>query len=464
MKLVFYGGVKQVTGANYLLESGADRQGGPSTRFARSGRPIRILVDCGMKQGGNYAERMNWEPFSYDPATINAVFITHSHVDHIGLLPKLYKGGFRGKIFSTPPCRDFSELLLYDSQHVLEDEARRFRLPALYSDEDIKGLMKLWEGVNYHQPIEVGPFKMELYNAGHILGSSCVLIGNGKRKILFSGDLGNSPAPIIGDKEVMPECDYCLIESTYGDRIHEGLDKRKDIIEDMIEDTVKAKGVLMIPAFAMERSQELLYEINDLISHGRIPHVPVFIDSPLAIKLSDVYQRYAEYFSEEAVFGIKSSEKLLDFPMLKRTLTTEESRGIADVSPPKVILAGAGMMNAGRILYHLKDYLPDPKSTLLIVGYQAEGSLGRRVLEGAKEVKIHGEKVPVKCRIKAIGGYSAHADQPQLLNWLKPGRQKLKKVFVVQGEEQSSQVLAQKIRDELAIKAEIPEMGKTYNL
>jgi len=283
-------------------------------------------------------------------------------------------------------------------------------------------------------------------------------------RLVFSGDLGNSPAPIIGNKEPLPATDYCLIESTYGDRIHEDLSQRRMLIEDAIEETVKAGGVLMIPAFAMERSQQLLFEINNLMSEGRVPKVPVFLDSPLAIKLTKVYKSYRNYFSKMVVAGVDPSEPLIDFPELRKTLKTEESKAINNVPSPKIIIAGSGMMHAGRILHHLKRYLPDPKSMLLIVGFQAEGSLGRRIYDGESRVKIHGEQVSVRAKVKAIGGYSAHADQPQLLEWLRPRRKTLKKVFVVQGEEEPSLILGSKIRDELLIKAEIPEPNKVYVL
>jgi len=448
MKLTFYGGVKEVTGANYLVESDE----------------AKILIDCGLKQGSSISEEQNWESFPYNPREIDAVFITHSHIDHIGRLPKLYKDGFRGKVFSTPPCRDFSELLLYDSQHVMSLEAKRRNRPFLYEDQHIEGLMKLWEGVDYYQPVKVGDFELKFHNAGHILGSSFIELKNNKTVIVFSGDLGNSPAPLIGYKDELPDADYCLIESTYGDRIHEDVRQRQEIIEDLIEDVVKTNGTLMIPAFAMERTQQLLFEIGRLIAEGRVPEVPVFIDSPLAINLTNVYRRYRQHFAKEVIDNISPDTPLLYFPQAKKTLTTGESKLIVKKPPPKIIIAGSGMMHAGRILHHLKNYLPDPKSTLLIVGYQAEGSLGRRILDGAEEIKVMGTRVPVRAKVKAIGGYSAHADQSQLLAWLKPQRILLKRVFAVQGEADSSSALVQKINDDLAINAEIPLPGQPYNL
>lgn len=453
MRLTFYGGVKEVTGANYLINDD-------------------LLVDCGLKQGSAISERQNWNPFPYNPKQIKAVLITHSHIDHIGRLPKLYKDGFRGKVYSTPPCRDFSEELLYDSQHVLSLEAKKKKLPLLYRETDIKGLMKQWQVVDYYQPLSINGLEAIFYNAGHILGSSFIKVADHSSlnsssqpvEIVFSGDLGNSPAPIIGSKDKLVKTDYCLIESTYGDRIHESRQESEGIIEDLIEDTVQRNGTLVIPAFAMERTQQLLFRIGRLIKEKRVPSLPVFLDSPLAIKLTSVYRKYRSYFSKEAIAGVDPQEELFNFKQLHKTLTTQESKEIINVPPPKVVIAGSGMMHAGRILHHLINHLPNPNNTLLIVGFQAKRSLGRRIFEGAETVKIYGQQVPVKARVKAVGGFSAHSDQPQLLNWLKPQRRHLKKVFVVQGEETPSQVLRNKIKDELAVDAEVPVKGKVYNL
>ena len=446
MKLTFYGGVKEVTGANYLLESG----------------DTRILVDCGLNQGSNFSEKHNWDPFPYNPKDVQAVFITHAHIDHTGRLPKLVKDGFRGKVYSTPPTRDFANVLLLDSEHILMEEAERFKKPPMYGIREIEELMARWEGVPYHQTIIVGPIKVTMYSAGHILGSSIVVVEAEGKKIAFSGDLGNSPAPLIGSVEMLEDMDYCVIESTYGDRIHKQI--INGTIEDVIEDTVKNKGVLMIPAFAMERTQKLLFEINELMEHGRVLAVPVFLDSPLAIKVTDVYKKYQDYFDAETTELLKHDSGLFDFTGLKKTLTTDESKSINNVSAPKIIIAGSGMSQGGRILHHEKRYLPDPKSTILFVGYQAQNSLGRKILEGQKVVKIHGEEVPVRCRVVSIGNYSAHADQRQLLAWLSPMRFNLKNVFTIQGESDASAALVKKIENDLAVHAEIPEEGKSYIL
>lgn len=448
MKLTFYGAVQLVTGSNYMVESG----------------DTKIMIDCGLSQGSNFCERLNYEPFQYKPAEVAAVFITHAHIDHTGRLPKLYKDGFRGTIYSTPPTRDFSELLLIDSEHVLIDEAKKLKKPPLYDIGMVNGAMDLWKGIAYHETVNIGPFKVTLFNAGHILGSANILVEAEGKRIVFSGDLGNTPAPIIGPTEPMAQADYCVIESTYGDRLHEGVDQRKEALEDMIEDIAKTRGTLMIPAFAMERTQELLFEINNLSMQGRIPRMPIFLDSPLAIKLTAVYKKYESYYDASTQALVGSGDAIFNFPGLKTALTTEESKAINDVPPPKVIIAGSGMSNGGRILHHEQRYLPDPNSAILFIGYQGKGTLGRQLLDGASVVKIFGEEVLVHCKKVSIPGYSAHADQAQLLAWLSPMRESLKKVFVVQGEEGASEALQQKIKDDLAVTALIPELNQSYDI
>jgi metallo-beta-lactamase family protein len=449
MQLTFYGGVKRVTGSNYLLESGE----------------TKILVDCGLYQESHYAERENFEPFAYSPKDIDAVFVTHAHLDHVGRLPGLFEGGFRGTIYSTPPTKDCAELILVDSQGILCKEAEREGFKAdICAPEAIEGVMSHWKKIPYHQKIQVGPFEVELYDAGHILGSATVVVRAEGKTVVFSGDLGNFPPPIIKSTEYVDAADYCLIESTYGDRVHEDVNRRREMLEDVIEDTVKAKGVLMIPSFALERTQELLYHLHSLFEQGRIPRIPVFMDSPLAIKLTAIYEKYTSYFNSETDRELRRGEDILNFPGLHLTLTTEESKRINDVPAPKIIIAGSGMSHGGRILHHERRYLSDPKNTILFVGYQAVGSLGRKIFEGAQSVRIFGEEVPVRCVRRAIGAYSAHADQPRLLEWLSHMRGGLKEVFVVQGEETASNTLAQKIKDEMAIQAIVPDLGQSVTL
>jgi metallo-beta-lactamase family protein len=448
MKLTFYGGAESVTGANYVLESAG----------------YRMMIDCGLVQGGHFAEAQNFEPFAYDVKSIQSVCITHAHLDHIGRLPRLYQDGFRGKIFSTPPTKDFAEVTLVDSMHILNKEAEREGKAPFCTLESIQPLMDLWQGVGYHKPFQLGPFAIEFYNAGHVLGSACIKVQAEGKTIVFSGDLGNYPTPIIKPLEAPPPADYCLVESAYGDRVHESGESRQGMLEDAIEDTVKAGGTLLIPVFALERTQEILYHLHGLFQEKRIPKVPVFIDSPLAIKMTAVYAKYENYFNTEAYALVKKGDDILNFPELHLTLTTEQSKNINSVPPPKIIMAGSGMSQGGRILHHEARYLPDPKSMILFVGYQAAGSLGRQIMDGAKEVTLFGEHVPILCQKRTITAYSAHADQPRLFEWVKYMRLTLKKVFVVQGEPASSLALSQKIKDELAVPSEVPKIGEEVTL
>lgn len=456
MKLVFYGGVDGlVTGANYLLDTGN----------------FKFLVDCGLAQGSKYADSLNYEKFPYDPAEINYVFITHSHVDHMGRLPKLYKDGFRGKVYATTATRDLIIASLPDTQHRIAEDAKEHQIAPLYDEDDMVGVEELIQGVEYGKALELGGITVMFHDAGHILGSSIIEFrfsgeGGKLKKIFFSGDLGNPPTPLLRTTEFVEDADYVVIESAYGDRIHEDRSKRKEKLTSIIIDTIKQGGVLMIPSFALERTQELLFELNGLINEKVIKQVPVFVDSPLAIKLTKVYEKHPEYFNERSNYLIDSGDEIFRFPTLKFTTTVNESKAINNIHPPKIIIAGAGMSNGGRILHHEMRYLSDPKSTILFVGYQVAGSLGRRVLDGAKEVSIFGQKIPVRCRVEAIGGYSAHADQAGLLKWIKTANtgRVLKKVFVVQGESKAAATLADKIKADLEVEAVVPASGEVFEL
>lgn len=451
MKITFYGGAKSVTGANYLLEDG----------------DLRIIVDCGLYQGSRYAEELNYEKFPYDPSTVDFVFLSHSHTDHTGRLPKLYKEGFRGQIIASNPTLDLAKKALPDNYGLMKTEAEREGIELLYDLEDLEKTWTLARGMDYENKIELkNGVTATLHDAGHILGSTITEFDFAGKKIYFTGDLGNPPTPLLNSPYFPEDADFVIVESAYGNRIHEDRVHRKELLEDVIVETMTRGGVLMIPSFAMERTQELLFEMNDMMGHNKIPRVPVFVDSPLAINLTEVYQKYPNYFNKQATHIIDSGDDIFNFPGLVFTRTSEESKNINDVPAPKIIIAGSGMSIGGRILHHEKRYLPDPKSAILFVGYQVQNSLGRRILDGAKEVSIFGQKITVNCRVKAIGGYSAHADQEMLLRWIAGAnlKSKLKKAFIVQGEEESAQALADKVKQELKVEAVVPNSGETIEL
>jgi metallo-beta-lactamase family protein len=447
--LTLYGAVGSVTGANFMLES--------STR--------KILVDCGLFQGCKFCEDKNREPFPYDPASINALLVTHAHIDHIGRIPKLVRDGFRGIIYSTPATKEIAAIMLEDSLGVLTKEARRHKKEVFYNETDVSRSLSLWRGIEGTDATELGEgLSFVLRDAGHILGSSIIEVSYNTKKVVFTGDLGNTPAPLMKDTDYVTDANYMVIESVYGDRNHETPRDRRNRLEDLIEETVKRGGALLIPAFSLERTQVLLHAINELVENGRIPEVPVFLDSPLAIKVTGIYKRHAEQFNKTVQREIEGGDDIFNFPRLNFTLTTEESKAIANVPNPKIIIAGSGMSNGGRIIHHEKRHLPDSKSTLLLIGYQAAGSMGRQIQDGAKEVEILGDTIPVRARVETIRGFSAHKDSEGLLDFVAHAEDTLEKVFVTMGEPKSSLFLAQRIRDYLGVNAIFPEAGKRYEL
>ncbi|MEX2029155.1 MAG: MBL fold metallo-hydrolase [Candidatus Paceibacterota bacterium] len=448
VKVTFCGGTGSVTGANFLLEI----------------ENKKILVDCGLVQGSKLADNINWDPFLYDSKDIDILFITHAHVDHIGRIPKLIHEGFRGKIYSTKPTQALAGLMLEDTAGILSKNTN-LNLDKIYTSENIKLALSLWQGFEYHEQIKIAEnLEVSFLNAGHILGSAMIaFIYNGK-KILFTGDLGNSPSPILPDTDRVTDVDYLIMESVYGDRNHESRDERRKFLEQTIEDNYKRKGTLIIPTFSLERSQELLFELNALVENNRIPVMPIFLDSPLAIRLTEVFKQFKSYLNKNAQEAMKSDKYLFDFPGLHSTLKSEESRMINAVPNPKIVIAGSGMSTGGRVVHHERHYLPDSNNTLLLPGYQAVGTPGRLIQEGVRTVRITGEDVVVRAHIKTITGYSGHKDSDGLLNFVEDMQDTLKKVFVVMGEPKSSMFLVQKLRDNLGIDARAPEQGESVIL
>ena len=455
MKLHFCGGAGVVTGVNYLLET----------------KNAKILVDCGLFQGSKDLEHKNSEPFSYDPKKIKAVIVSHSHLDHIGRLPQLIKAGFEGKIYATPPTIDFTRLILEDSVRVLEEKARKAGVVPLFSQNDVNELMQRFVAADYYKRTQAtDDIYFTFHEAGHILGSAVIELETDGKKIIFSGDLGNPPAPLLRPPDFLDSADYVLVESTYGDRNHEPPQECEAKIEKVIEDTLSRGGVLMIPSFALERTQQLLYHLNNLIEHHRIPRVPVYIDSPLASRITEIYKKYPQYFNKQTVFEIDSGDDIFNFPGLRFTHSSKESKEINEVPPPKIIIAGSGMSQGGRIVHHEVRYLSGPKNTLLLVTYQAEGTLGRLISDGAKKVEILDQAVTINAKVEKISGYSAHADQRFLMDWLRSFKKscymkdqsvchEIKKIFIVQGEIKAAQTLMGLVRDELGVDAEVPDVG-----
>jgi metallo-beta-lactamase family protein len=440
VKITFYGGTGSVTGANFLLEIDGKK----------------ILIDCGLTQGEKLTDEINWEPYKYDPKSIDILFITHAHVDHLGCVPKILHEGFRGKIYSTEPTKQLALPMLEDTVGILSKNSD-LGLDKIYTAESVKLALSLWQGFTYHEKIKItDEVEVCFLNAGHILGSAMIeFLYNGK-KILFTGDLGNSPSPLLPDTERVTDIDYLIMESVYGDRNHESRDDRRRLLAEVIQDNHKRGGTLIIPTFSLERSQELLFELDSLLEEHRIPVMPIFFDSPLAIRLTDVFKQNKSYFNETAQKAISPGKYLFDFPGLHNTLKSEESKMINAVPNPKIVIAGSGMSTGGRIVHHEKNYLPDPKNTLLLTGYQSVGTPGRLIREGLKKVHITGEDVDVRAHIVTISGYSGHKDSDGLLNFVEDMQDSVKKVFVVMGEPKSSMFLVQKLRDNLGIQAFAP--------
>ncbi len=475
MKITFFGAAKTVTGSNFLVEAAGKK----------------FLIDCGMYQGKAADELENSDPFGYDVNEIDFMLLTHAHIDHSGRIPKLYNEGYRKPIYATKATCDLCSIMLPDSGHIQEQEIswrnkKRIRegldpLPPLYTAEEAYKSLEIFVPVDYDDIVEVDPkISVRFNDAGHMLGSAIIEIWaqeDGKLvKAVFTGDLGNNDIPLLDSPTMISSCDYLVMESTYGGRLHMRNDEKAKIFLDIVSETLDKGGRVIIPSFAVGRTQEILYELdkykddigkNDLDfaeKYNKLMQVPVYVDSPLAISATEVFKDNIELFEEEIQEKIKRGDNPLEFDGLQFTRTADESKALNDDFRPAIILSASGMCEVGRIKHHLKHNLWNPNSTILFVGYQAPGTLGRTIVDGAKKVKIFGEEIAVNARVEYIEGYSGHADQTWLLNFIYSFTNPPKHVFLVHGEPEGQEILKEKIEETSECKVIIPDMCECYEL
>ena len=474
MKITFLGAAKTVTGSNFLVEAAGKK----------------FLVDCGMYQGKIAEEMENSDPFIYDVNEIDFMLLTHAHIDHSGRIPKLYNEGFKGPVYATKATCDLCEIMLPDSGHIQEVEIewknrKRMReglepLPPLYTAEDAYKCLEIFSPVDYDDIVEVDDnISIRFNDAGHMLGSAIVeiwAIEDGKTtKAVFTGDLGNNDLPLLDAPTMISSADYLVMESTYGNRLHMRNDDKAEMFLDIVSETLNQGGKVIIPSFAVGRTQEIIYEIDKLKEqygqdeefakkYDTVMKVPVYVDSPLAISATEVFKKNTELFEEEIQEKMRTGDHPLDFPGLQFTQTAEESKELNASTEPSIILSASGMCEVGRIKHHLKHNLWDPKSTILFVGYQAPGTLGRSIVEGAKKVKVFGEEIAVNARVEYIEGFSGHADQTWLLNFVNSFTNPPKHIFLVHGEPEGQEELKYKIESDCNIGVTIPEFGDSFEL
>lgn len=456
MRLSFHGAVEEVTGSCFLLET----------------ETAKILVDCGMKQGERVCVMRSLEPFGFDVTALDAVFVTHAHFDHTGRLPELIKLGYTGPIYLTAPTKALADIILEDSLKIMAENAERCGDPVPWESVDKQRAVAQMKGIGYHTEFEPAPgIKAMFHDAGHILGSSYLsldfeaqLNAHGQpTRVVFSGDIGNDNVPILPPTEPIERADIVVCESTYGNSIHEPATTRRTALVEFSHKILKQGGTLIIPAFSIERTQEILYELDGLLNEKKIPEVPIYLDSPMAIRATEVYRHYKQYLHfDHPVLG--ADNDFFSFPSLRETMSVEESKLINDDKRPKIILAGNGMMTGGRVMHHLRRYISDPVSGVLIVGYQAQGTLGRKILEHQKNVRIYGQPYDVRAQVLAIDAYSAHGDKTKLLHWLHPNQDAIEKIFLVHGENDVKAAFAEYLRSSLSAEVIIPRLSQSFTL
>jgi metallo-beta-lactamase family protein len=465
MKLHFLGANRQVTGSRYCLET------------SRS----RVLIDCGMFQERQFSAR-NWHELTLPLDSVDALLITHAHIDHCGLVPRLVRHGWRGPIYSTPPTTDLLEIMLRDAAHIQaedvaykrkrhqrEGRSGRYAAEPLFDNRDVDSTLKLLKTAHYDQKIAVtDDVSVAFREAGHILGSAMLEVEirdeGESRTIVFSGDIGQWNVPLIRDPTRFAFADYVVMESTYGDRDHERMEDIETQLERVITSTVQAGGNVVVPTFAVERAQELMYHLSRLVHQNRIPSMPIFLDSPMAIDVTELFRRHRDQFDDETWQRISDGLRPLTFRGLVLARSTDESKAISKVKEPCLIMSTSGMCTAGRIKHHLRHNLPLPNSTILFVGYQAHGTLGRQILDGRTEVRIHGQAYPVRARVERIYGCSGHADRTGLLHWGAGFEQPPRRVFLTHGEEESAMSLALALRETYGWDVLIPHYQSVSDL
>jgi len=458
IKLRFLGAAQNVTGSRHMLEVNG----------------TRLLIDCGLYQERQFKER-NWEPFDFPASSIDAVLLTHAHLDHCGLLPKLVKEGFAGPVYCTAATAEIARIIMLDSARLQEEDAEYKRkrheregrkgpypVVPLYTTADAEATGPLFKRVRYKTPVEIADgITATFCEAGHVLGSAiihvCIQKNGETRSVLFSGDVGRPNQPIVRDPAEVDEADYILVESTYGNRVHREHGDIKTDIAEVINATKAAGGNIVVPSFALERSQDLLYYINELLAEDAIPHLMVFLDSPMAGAITKVFKRHSELFDEEMTERVDNGRSPFTFEGLHITQTATESKAINHIRGTAIIIAGSGMCTGGRIKHHLVNNIERPESTIMFVGYQAVGTLGRRIVDGEKEVRILGETRQVNARVVQIHGMSAHADKEELLRWLSSLKNHPKKIFVVHGESESAKSFGAYLQEKTGWDVMVPQ-------